>query len=28
TVSLKGKNDQNEKLFRELLLKEETKENA
>lgn len=27
-VSLKGKNDQNEKLFRELLLKEETKENA
>ncbi|EAE1328798.1 flagellar motor switch protein FliN [Listeria monocytogenes] len=28
TVSLKGKNDQNEALFRELLLKEETKENA
>ncbi|MHC5425709.1 flagellar motor switch protein FliN [Listeria monocytogenes] len=28
TVLLKGKNDQNEKLFRELLLKEETKENA
>ncbi|EAF4555373.1 flagellar motor switch protein FliN [Listeria monocytogenes serotype 1/2a] len=28
TVSLKGKNDKNEKLFRELLLKEETKENA
>ncbi|MBC2038466.1 flagellar motor switch protein FliN [Listeria marthii] len=28
TVSLKGKNDQNEKLFRDLLLKEETKENA
>ncbi|MBC2121491.1 flagellar motor switch protein FliN [Listeria marthii] len=28
TVSLKGKNDQNETLFRELLLKEETKENA
>ncbi|HAC0948469.1 TPA_asm: flagellar motor switch protein FliN [Listeria monocytogenes] len=28
SVSLKGKNDQNEKLFRELLLKEETKENA
>ncbi|EAF4566666.1 flagellar motor switch protein FliN [Listeria monocytogenes serotype 1/2a] len=28
TVSLKGKNDQNEKFFRELLLKEETKENA
>ncbi|HFK4906178.1 TPA: flagellar motor switch protein FliN [Listeria monocytogenes] len=28
TVSLKGKNNQNEKLFRELLLKEETKENA
>ncbi|EAA0025222.1 flagellar motor switch protein FliN [Listeria monocytogenes serotype 1/2b] len=28
TVSLKGKNDQNEKLFQELLLKEETKENA
>ncbi|MDT0015986.1 flagellar motor switch protein FliN [Listeria swaminathanii] len=28
TVSLKGKNDQNEKLFRELLLNEETKENA
>ncbi|HAB9641825.1 TPA_asm: flagellar motor switch protein FliN [Listeria monocytogenes] len=28
TVSLKGKNDQNEKLFRELLFKEETKENA
>ncbi|EFQ7932479.1 flagellar motor switch protein FliN [Listeria monocytogenes] len=27
-VSLKGKNDQNEALFRELLLKEETKENA
>lgn len=28
TVSLKGKTDQNEALFRELLLKEETKENA
>ncbi|MBC1318991.1 flagellar motor switch protein FliN [Listeria welshimeri] len=28
TVSLKRKNDQNEALFRELLLKEETKENA
>ncbi|EAC2443220.1 flagellar motor switch protein FliN [Listeria monocytogenes] len=28
TVSLKGKNNQNEALFRELLLKEETKENA
>ncbi|MBC2302258.1 flagellar motor switch protein FliN [Listeria welshimeri] len=28
TVSLKGKNHQNEALFRELLLKEETKENA
>ncbi|MBC1972582.1 flagellar motor switch protein FliN [Listeria welshimeri] len=28
TVSLKGINDQNEALFRELLLKEETKENA
>lgn len=28
TVSLKGKNDQNKALFRELLLKEETKENA
>ncbi|MBC1781782.1 flagellar motor switch protein FliN [Listeria welshimeri] len=28
TVSLKGKNDQNEALFRELLLKEENKENA
>ncbi|ENI8729468.1 flagellar motor switch protein FliN [Listeria monocytogenes] len=28
TVSLKGKNDQNEALFRELLLKEETRENA
>ncbi|EMC0673280.1 flagellar motor switch protein FliN [Listeria monocytogenes] len=28
TVSLKEKNDQNEALFRELLLKEETKENA
>ncbi|MBC2063997.1 flagellar motor switch protein FliN [Listeria welshimeri] len=28
TVSLRGKNDQNEALFRELLLKEETKENA
>ncbi|EAF1673490.1 flagellar motor switch protein FliN [Listeria monocytogenes] len=28
TVSLKGKNDQNEALFRELLLKKETKENA
>lgn len=28
TVSLKGKNDQNEALFRELLLKEETKENV
>ncbi|MBC1550220.1 flagellar motor switch protein FliN [Listeria sp. FSL L7-1434] len=28
TVSLKGKNDQDEALFRELLLKEETKENA
>ncbi|EAE7677185.1 TPA: flagellar motor switch protein FliN [Listeria monocytogenes] len=28
TVSLKGKIDQNEALFRELLLKEETKENA
>ncbi|EAD5739660.1 TPA: flagellar motor switch protein FliN [Listeria monocytogenes] len=28
TVSLKGKNYQNEALFRELLLKEETKENA
>ncbi|EIM0149559.1 flagellar motor switch protein FliN [Listeria monocytogenes] len=28
TVSLKGKNDQNEALFRKLLLKEETKENA
>lgn len=28
TVSLKGKNDQNEALFRELLFKEETKENA
>ncbi|EAG9428677.1 flagellar motor switch protein FliN [Listeria monocytogenes] len=28
TVPLKGKTDQNEALFRELLLKEETKENA
>ncbi|HGM4001425.1 TPA: flagellar motor switch protein FliN [Listeria monocytogenes] len=28
TVSLKGKTDQNEALFLELLLKEETKENA
>ncbi|ECX5335030.1 flagellar motor switch protein FliN [Listeria monocytogenes] len=28
TVSLKGKTDQNEALFRELLLKEETKGNA
>ncbi|EJY4931557.1 flagellar motor switch protein FliN [Listeria monocytogenes] len=28
TVLLKGKTDQNEALFRELLLKEETKENA
>ncbi|EKY4028274.1 flagellar motor switch protein FliN [Listeria innocua] len=28
TVSLKGNNIQNEALFRELLLKEETKENA
>lgn len=28
TVSLKGKTDQNEALFRELLLKEGTKENA
>ncbi|HAC1450046.1 TPA_asm: flagellar motor switch protein FliN [Listeria monocytogenes] len=28
TVSLKGKTDQNEALFRELLLKEESKENA
>ncbi|EAD9710797.1 flagellar motor switch protein FliN [Listeria monocytogenes] len=28
TVSLKGNNNQNEALFRELLLKEETKENA
>ncbi|EPZ7068513.1 flagellar motor switch protein FliN [Listeria monocytogenes] len=28
TVSLKGKNNQNEALFRELLLKEEIKENA
>ncbi|EGK1803591.1 flagellar motor switch protein FliN [Listeria monocytogenes] len=28
TVSLKGKTDQNEALFRELLLKEEAKENA
>ncbi|ASG93360.1 flagellar motor switch protein FliN [Listeria monocytogenes] len=28
TVSLKGKTDQNEALFRELLLKEETNENA
>lgn len=28
TVSLKGKTDQNEALFRELLLKEETKENV
>ncbi|HAO6147564.1 TPA: flagellar motor switch protein FliN [Listeria monocytogenes] len=28
TVSLKGSSNQNEALFRELLLKEETKENA
>ncbi|EAE3611160.1 flagellar motor switch protein FliN [Listeria monocytogenes] len=28
TVSLKGNSNQNEALFRELLLKEETKENA
>ncbi|MBC1443415.1 flagellar motor switch protein FliN [Listeria seeligeri] len=28
TVSLKGNNNQDESLFRELLLKEETKENA